>query len=404
MSYQEHRLRHVEIFDTTLRDGEQAPGYSLTIDQKVELSSALEHLGVNTIETGFPISSPVDFEATRQICKNLKRAKVCGFARAQRGDVSACANAMADAIYPQVQIASVSSDIHLLYKRQASRGKIIEEANDAVEFAKSVGFTDISIAVEDATRSDFEFIKRILGQSIERGASTIAIPDTVGCCLPEEFGRLIKRLRRFVGPDIRISAHCHNDLGLAVANSVAALRAGADEIQTTLCGIGERAGNTSLEELVAVLNSKKSVLYRVHDVVHHKIYDTCAMLAHFLELPLPAHKPVIGDNAFSTEAGMHQQGVINRRFTYEHLRAEDYGATPRVALGRHSGRTIIRRRLQESGMRNIEAHAVDALYEELVRSEHMDRYHDAQYVLSRYEDIVQTRAPVHHIRSKVLPA
>jgi len=368
-----HRLRHIGIFDTTLRDGEQAPGYSLTIDQKVQLALKLEALGVNTIECGFPMSSPVDFEATREMCRLFKRARPCGFARALPADVEACARAMKDATNPQIEIASVGSDIHILYKRETTRERVVTEAIAAIDCARAHGFTDISIAAEDATRSDLEFLKRLLGACIERGVTTIAIPDTVGACIPEEFFGLIRDLRAFIG-DIRISVHCHNDMGLAVANSLAGIQAGADEVQTTLCGIGERAGNTSLEELIVVLNSKVDTLHRVHDVIHHRLYDTCMMLARFLDLDVPAHKPILGENSFSSEAGMHQQGLIKHRFTYEHLRAEDYGTVPRMVLGRHSGRNLIRQRLREDGIRDVQDKLVDKLYEQMIHDADHRRY------------------------------
>jgi len=394
MTTDAHRLRHIGIFDTTLRDGEQAPGYSLTVEQKVQLALRLEELGVNTIECGFPMSSPVDFEATREMCKLLRRARPCGFARALTADVEACAKAMKHAANPQIEIASVGSDIHILYKRETTRERVVAEALAAIDCARANGFTDISIAAEDATRSDFEFLKQLIGASIERGARTLAIPDTVGACIPEEFFALIRDLRSFVGPDIRISVHCHNDMGLAVANSVAGIQAGADEVQTTLCGIGERAGNTSLEELIVVLNSKVGTLHRVHDVIHHRLYDTCMTLAGFLGLELPAHKPVLGENAFSSEAGMHQQGLIKHRFTYEHLRAEDYGTVPRMVLGRHSGRTLIRQRLRDDGIREIHDHLVDKLYEQMINDPDHRRYSQPGMLGAMYGALVTPKNQV----------
>jgi 2-isopropylmalate synthase len=388
-----HRLRHVGIFDTTLRDGEQAPGYGLTVDQKVQLALKLEELGVNTIECGFPMSSPVDFEATREICKMLKRARPCGFARALPADVKACARSMEFAINPQIEIASLGSDIHIRYKRETTRERIFAEAIEAVDCARAEGFTDISIAAEDATRSDIEFLKRLLGAGIKHGATTIAIPDTVGACLPEEFHALISELRSFVGDGIRISVHCHNDMGLAVANSLAGIQAGADEVQTTLCGIGERAGNTSMEELVAVLEAKKPVLHRVHDVIQHRIYDTCMLLAKFLGLNVPAHKPILGQNAFSSEAGMHQQGLIKHRFTYEHLRAEDYGTVPRMVLGRHSGRNLIRQRLREDGIREIHDSLVDKIYERMISDSEYRRYNEPGTLGGIYRSLAGQAGP-----------
>lgn len=382
-----HLLKHVGIFDTTLRDGEQAPSYSLSIDQKLALAETIERLGVNTIEIGFPASSPTDFEAARQICRMLRRATPCGFARSIRQDVIACAEAMVDADNPQIQLASVGSDIHMRYKRAMTRQQVVREAVDAIEHAKAAGFRDISLAIEDATRSDLSFLKELIGRGLERGITAIAIPDTVGCCLPGEYYALIKELRAFVGDDIRISIHCHNDLGLAVANSVAGIEAGGDEVQTTLCGIGERAGNASLEELVAVLTSKVAKVNRQHDIVQHRLYDACAQLGSYIDLVVPAHKPVIGRNAFATEAGMHQQGVLKHRFTYEFMKAEDFGAESRIVIGRHSGRNILRQRLRAAGVKDPDPGLVDRLYEAVTSDAEVEKYNNPLRLLEKYTSL-----------------
>ena len=387
-----HLMRQVLIFDTTLRDGEQAPGYSLDVEQKVELALQLERLGVNTIEAGFPISSPVDMIATREICRTLRKAKTCGFARTLRADIDACADAMADAANPMVQVASVGSDIHMRHKRQVTPEQVEKETLDALDHARTVGFTDISLAFEDATRGDVPFMKRLISEGLERGITAIAIPDTVGCCLPQQFHDLIAELRALVGDGIRISIHCHDDLGLAVANSVAGIQGGADEVQTTLCGIGERAGNCALEELVAILNSKQAELHCVHDVVTHRLFDACSTLAGMIGLQVPRHKAILGTNAFSTEAGMHQQGVLRHRFTYEWLRAEDYGATPRVAMGRHSGRTIVRHRLASRGVTGLDERAVDAVYEAISHAETPEQFESAEVLVAAYRRAVDDLA------------
>jgi 2-isopropylmalate synthase len=395
------KLRPVSIFDTTLRDGEQSPGYSLTLEQKVQLAQQLEELGVNTIETGFPMSSKVDFEATREICKLLKKAQPCGFARAKREDIEACAQAMTDAVKPQIELASVGSDIHMSYKRKVTREQIIHEATDAIKCAKSFGFKDISLALEDATRGDREFMKNLIGSGLELGITAIAIPDTVGCCLPEEFRALIQELRDFTGPDIRISIHCHNDMGLAVANSIAGLMGGADEVQTTLCGIGERAGNACLEELIAVLSTKQNVLHCVHTVVNHKLYDTCHYLIDLLNLKLPRHKAIVGENAFSSEAGMHQQGLIKHRFTYEWLRAEDYGTSPKMVVGRHSGRHLLHQCLLEQGVRPLDDVLVDKLYNIITESDTPELYNIPQILLERYNGLQEETYGTHNLPEEV---
>lgn len=382
-----HLLRHVGIFDTTLRDGEQAPSYSLTVDQKIAIAETVERLGVNTIEIGFPASSPTDFEAARQICRMLRHAKPCGFARSLKQDVIACAEAMADSDNPQIQLASVGSDIHIKYKREITRQQVIKEAMEAIDQAKAVGFQDISLALEDATRSDMSFLKELIGRGVERGITALAIPDTVGCCLPHEFYLLIKEIRAYVGEGIRISIHCHNDLGLAIANSIAGIEAGGDEVQTTLCGIGERAGNASLEELIAVLTSKAQQLNVRHDVIQHRLYDACAQLSSYIGLMVPAHKPIIGRNAFATEAGMHQQGVLKHRFTYEFMRAEDFGAESRIVIGRHSGRNILRQRLRAAGIKNPDPKMIDRLYEAITADSEIEKYNNPLRLLEKYTSI-----------------
>lgn len=394
-------LRQISIFDTTLRDGEQAPGYSLTMEQKVQTAKQLEDLGVNVIETGFPMSSKVDFEATREICKQLRRASPCGFARAKREDIEACAKAMSEAVNPQIELASVGSDIHMFYKRKVTREQVIGEAKDAIKCAKSFGFEDISLALEDATRGDIEFMKTLIGSGMELGITAIAIPDTVGCCLPEEFKALIKTLRDFTGPEIRISVHCHNDMGLAVANSIAGLMGGADEVQTTLCGIGERAGNTSLEELISVLSTKQDVLHCVHTVVNHKLYDACHFLANMIGLNLPRHKAIIGENAFSSEAGMHLQGLIKYRFTYEWLRAEDYGAESKMVIGRHSGRHILRQHLLEQGVHDLDHVLVDKIYNLITESDNPELYNVSEILLERYNELKASAYDSHFVPQAV---
>ncbi len=384
--------RHVNIFDTTLRDGEQAPGYSLTLDQKVEIAGLSESLGVNTIEVGFPNSSPTDFEAARQISAFLTRATPCVFARATEEDIKSGAKATEKAARRQIQIATLGSDVHIQYKRNMTRQQVLDEAQKALAMAKAHGFDDISLAIEDATRSDFDFLKQLLDVGLQGGATAFAIPDTVGCCLPQEFGRLIGQVRAYVGRDIRISVHCHNDLGMAVANTLAGIEAGGDEVQVTMGGIGERAGNASIEELVAILNYKASILHCTHDIIQHRLYAAVTRLAELVQLDVPAHKPIIGRNAFATEAGMHQQGVMKCRFTYEFMRAEDFGAESRTVVGRHSGRNILRQRLIQSGVCNISPSVLDRLYNQIMAEPHVERYNDTQLLRQTYESVVEASA------------
>ena len=380
--------RHINFFDTTLRDGEQAPSYSMTLEQKVELAALSEGLGVNIIEVGFPSSSPTDFEAARQISASLTRATPCVFARAIDEDIMACAKATEKASRRQIQIATLGSEIHIRYKRGMTHQKVLDEAQRAIALAHAQGFDDISLAIEDATRSDFEFLKQLLDIGLKGGVTTFAIPDTVGCCLPQEFGDLIGKIRAYIGENIHISIHCHNDLGLAVANTLAGIAAGGDEIQVTMGGIGERAGNANMEELVAILNYKAPILRVTHDMIQHRLFAAVNRLAEFVQLKIPAHKPIVGHNAFATEAGMHQQGMMKYRFTYEFMRAEDFGTESRTVVGRHSGRNILRHRLLQSGVRSVIQSALDRLYNQIMAEQHIERYNDVQLLRQTYESVL----------------
>ncbi|MBP2473144.1 2-isopropylmalate synthase [Crossiella equi] len=379
------KTRHISFFDTTLRDGEQAPGYALTIDQKIALAETNERLGMNVIETGFPISSPADFEATRQISQLLKKAKPCGFSRLLKDDIDACADSMVGHHPdPQIELLVSSSDIHIRYKQGSTREAITEQTRAAVRHAKERGFTDISLALEDATRADVAFLKELSGHAIDEGVTTLAVPDTVGCALPGEYKELISEIRAFVGEDITVSVHTHDDLGLAVANSLAGLEGGANEVQTTLCGIGERAGNCSFEEMVAILANKQHQLGMTYDIVQHRIHQATAQLAEYVNLRLPRHKSIIGENAFATAAGIHQQGVMKYRFIYEFMRAEDFGGESRIVVGRHSGRSILRQRLNEAGIKDIEPTRLDALYATVMTSGRAEDYNDAKLLADLY--------------------
>ncbi len=393
--------RHVNFFDTTLRDGEQAPGYSLMLDQKVEIATLSEALGSNTIEVGFPNSSPIDFEAARQISAALTRATPCVFSRATEEDIKACAKATDKALRRQIQIATLGSDIQIRYKRGITRQAVLDEARRAIQLARAEDFEDISLAVEDATRADFDFLKQLLDVGLEEGVTAFAIPDTVGYCLPHEFGGLIGQIRAYIGESIRISIHCHNDLGLAVPNSLAGIMAGGDEVQVTMGGIGERAGNASMEELIAILNYKASSLRVTHDMIQHLLHAAVTRLAEFVRFDIPAHKPIVGRNAFATEAGMHQQGVMKSRFTYEFMRAEDFGAESRTVVGRHSGRNILRQRLLQAGVRNVSPSALDCLYNQIMTVPHVERYNDVHLLRQTYEAVLAASEAQPVIRTRL---
>ncbi len=240
-------MQRLSIFDTTLRDGEQAPGNAMTVEQKLVIAARLEQLGVNVIEAGFPAASQQDFDAVARLGETIKNAKLCAFARAQRADIDRACAALKGTADFQIEILASVSDIHLKHKRRMSREEALSEVVEAVSYAKACGLRDISVAPEDATRADAEFLRRMVEEVIEAGATTVGIPDTVGVYLPHQFYDVMVAARGWVGPEIRLAAHAHNDLGLATANTLAAVEGGADEVQVTLCGIGERAGNAALE-------------------------------------------------------------------------------------------------------------------------------------------------------------
>ena len=355
----------LSIFDTTLRDGEQAPGNAMTVEAKVRLGIALMSLGVNTIETGFPAAARSDFEATRRLAAQAKSTKLCAFARACRSDIQLAFEALKNAPHSQIEILTTVSDIHLQLKRGISRSEALAEAREAVRFARDLGVHEVSVAPEDATRADRRFLREMIETVVELGTTTMVIPDTVGACLPEEFADLIAEIRKWIGPSIRISAHTHNDLGLATANSLAAVLAGADECQVTLCGIGERAGNAALEEVVAAIHSKQDVFKRKTSIDARQIPAACGLLTTTIALPISRSKAIIGANAFSTAAGIHQSGMLKDPRTYEYLNPEMFGAKRTIVFARHSGRQALRAKANMLGIA-IDDSSLDEVYEELV--------------------------------------
>ncbi|CAM3697081.1 2-isopropylmalate synthase [Marinicrinis lubricantis] len=344
--------RHIQIFDTTLRDGEQAPGASITPEQKIVLARQLGRLGIDVIEPGFPVSSQGEFEAVQQICRELQHVEICGFARAVKGDIDRAVEATKDAARRRLHIFISSSDIHLQYQLRKTRDEVLAMTREKIAYAKQ--FVDeIEFSPMDATRSDEAFLMEMLETAISEGATILNIPDTVGYALPEEFGAFIRRLREGVrGADrVRFSAHCHNDLGLAVANSLAAIRAGADQIEVTVGGIGERAGNCSLEELVMAIETRKEALEAETRIDVSQLYDTSRMVSRMMHFPIAHNKPIVGRNAFQHEAGIHQDGLLKNRNTYEIMDPEALGI-PRnmIVLGKHSGRHAIKHRIAELGI------------------------------------------------------
>ncbi len=341
----------VMVFDTTLRDGEQSPGASMTIDEKVMLAKQLEKLHVDVIEAGFPISSEGDFESVRHIAEQIQTITIAGLARASKEDIDRCWDAVKVAVKPRIHVFIATSDIHLKYKLKKSRDQVLEDARQAVSYAKSF-CQDVEFSAEDATRSDLQFLCKVVEAVIEAGATVVNIPDTVGYTFPTEYAEAIRYLRTNV-PNIGraiLSVHCHNDLGLAVANSLIAIQNGVRQVECTINGIGERAGNASLEEIVMTLRTRKD-LFGVETAINtQEIYPSSAMLTNLTGLIVQPNKAIVGKNAFAHEAGIHQDGVIKEKLTYEIMRPEDVGIKEsRLVMGKHSGRHALRQRYNELG-------------------------------------------------------
>jgi 2-isopropylmalate synthase len=342
---------HINIFDTTLRDGEQSPGYSMNKQEKLRLALQLEKLGVDVIEAGFPIASDGDYETVKEIGKVIKRTSVAALCRTRPVDLERAVSSLQHAVKPRVHTFIATSDIHLKYKLGKTREEVLESAVKAVEYAKS-HYDDVEFSAEDASRSDPDFLIEIFTAVIEAGATTINVPDTVGYALPWEFGELIKTLKEGI-PNIDkaiISAHCHNDLGLGVANSLMAMQNGARQIECTINGIGERAGNASLEEVVMAIETRKNNMSYITSVNSREIYPSSQMLAQITGKGVQPNKAIVGENAFAHEAGIHQHGVLKNPLTYEIMTPESVGLTcNRIVIGKHSGRYALCKKLEQLG-------------------------------------------------------
>jgi 2-isopropylmalate synthase len=341
----------VIIFDTTLRDGEQSPGASLTAQGKLEIARQLANLKVDVIEAGFPISSRGDFDAVKTVAKDIKGPIVCGLARCLKKDIDAAYRAVKYAKRPRIHVFLATSKIHMKYKLQKAESEILKLAVWGVEYAKRF-VEDIEFSPEDASRTDREFLYKVVEAAIEAGAATVNIPDTVGYAIPSEFGQLIKGIRDNV-PNIDkcvLSVHCHNDLGLGVSNSIAALQNGARQVECTINGIGERAGNASLEEIVMAVKTRKDIFDLDTDVKTKELYKASQLVSRLTGIIVQPNKAIVGANAFSHEAGIHQDGILKRRTTYEILKPSDVGVEKtKLVLGKHSGRHAFRDRLKRLG-------------------------------------------------------
>ncbi|MEW9121652.1 MAG: 2-isopropylmalate synthase [Thermotaleaceae bacterium] len=343
--------KRIYIFDTTLRDGEQSPGISLNIQEKLQIASQLAKLKVDVIEAGFPIASKGDFEAVKAIAQNIEGPIVAGLSRAEQKDIDRTWEAVQYAKRPRIHTFIATSDIHLKYKLKMSREEVLERAVAMVKYARNL-CENIEFSAEDASRSDREYLYRVFEGVIDAGASVINIPDTVGYTTPLEFGKLIRDIRENVKNIDKaiISVHCHNDLGMAVANTLAAMENGAQQLECTINGLGERAGNAALEEIVMAMNTRKD-FYQVHtEIDTQQIYRTSSLVTKLTGVSVQPNKAIVGDNAFAHESGIHQHGVLNERSTYEIMTPESIGLKEnQMVLGKHSGRHAFEDRLKELG-------------------------------------------------------
>ncbi len=341
----------VYFFDTTLRDGEQSPGCSMTTPEKLRMAHALEALGVDILEAGFAIASPGDFEAIHTISREIRGPRIASLARARTDDIEAAARSLEGANRSRIHVFLASSDIHLQHKLKISREEALEQTGASVRLARSY-VDDVEFSPEDATRSDPDFLCRMVATAIDAGATVINLPDTVGYCIPSEYGAMFRMLRERVPQvaNITLSSHCHDDLGMAVANSLAAMEAGARQIECTINGIGERAGNAALEELAATMLVRRDKFPCVHGLTMERLYPASQLLSELISFGPAPNKAVVGSNAFAHEAGIHQHGMLAHPLTYEIMTPASVGVPAnKMVLGKHSGRRALAHRLQELG-------------------------------------------------------
>jgi 2-isopropylmalate synthase len=353
----------VRIFDTTLRDGEQSPGISLNKQEKLEIAHQLARLGVDVIEAGFPITSPGDFEAVQAIAREVEGPVICGLARTAKADIDAAWDAVRDAERPRIHTFIATSDIHIERKLQTTREDVKGQARAAVAQAREYT-DDVEFSPEDGSRSDVEFMAEVIQIALDEGATTINVPDTVGYTMPHEYAEMFRRLYELVPDlyDVTVSVHCHNDLGLAVANSFAGLTAGCRQVECAVNGIGERAGNASLEEIVMLLHTRESSVGLWTAANTREIARTSRLVSRLTGYPVQPNKAIVGRNAFAHEAGIHQDGVLKERTTYEIMDATTIGLEQNaIVLGKHSGRHALRRALEELGFQ-IDGAALNAAF------------------------------------------
>jgi 2-isopropylmalate synthase len=341
----------VRIFDTTLRDGEQSPGFSMSVPEKVRMARQLESLGVDIIESGFPIASAGDLEGVRAVCREIRSCTVAALARARRDDIDAALEGLAGAAHPRLHTFLATSDLHLHHKLRLTREEALEAISTNVRYARE-HCAEVEFSAEDASRTEIGFLCEAVGRAVRAGATIINLPDTVGYAVPEEYAAMFRRVIEYLdgANGVTLSAHCHDDLGLGVANTLAAVQAGVRQLELTINGIGERAGNAALEEVVVLLNVRQATLGVTTNVRLDQLYSSSRMLIEITGAPVAPNKAIVGANAFAHEAGIHQDGILKYPLTYEIISPEAVGVPKRqLVLGKHSGRNALRATLVDLG-------------------------------------------------------
>jgi 2-isopropylmalate synthase len=385
----------VRIFDTTLRDGEQSPGFSMNTAEKIRMARQLAALGVDVIEAGFPIASRGDLEAVKTVAREVRGARIAALARAKREDVDAALEALEPAAEPRLHVFLATSDLHLRAKLNITREQALEAIVAMVRYGRR-RVAEVEFSAEDASRSDIEFLCRVSGAAVDAGATIINLPDTVGYALPEEYAAMFRRVREYLcdPPGVTFSAHCHNDLGMAVANSFAAVRAGARQIECTINGIGERAGNASLEEIAVALAVRQPAFEMTTNIRLKEIFASSRMLSEITGVRVPPNKAVVGANAFAHEAGIHQDGILKNPLTYEIISPQAVGVPSRqLVLGKHSGRNALRVNLRDLGYEPSDAELAECYRRVTALADQAKQVRPRDLVAIAHE--VMRRSPVH---------
>ena len=352
----------IYIFDTTLRDGEQSPGCSMTVPEKLKMASKLVDLGVDILEAGFPIASDGDFEAVGAVAREFPWVNVAALARSNKLDVERAAQSLKNAKRPRIHTFIATSDIHLKYKLKKSRQQVLDEAVAAVTLARSY-VEDVEFSAEDATRTDWDYLEEVSKAVVAAGARTVNLPDTVGFSVPDEYGAMIGRMVKALGNTAIVSVHCHDDLGLAVANSLAAVQNGARQVECTINGIGERAGNAALEEIVMAINTRRDRLPYETKIVTEHLFPASQLLTSIITFGPQPNKAIVGENAFAHEAGIHQDGFLKERTTYEIMDPHSVGVPEsKLILGKHSGRHALAKRCEDLGF-DLSREQLDTIYQ-----------------------------------------